>query len=131
MDKSGIRHGLKAATVILLLAVYIAGNASYGLFHQLFHGHESFISHSPDLEKDPCHRVIHHFEKDNVCKHDSHFAVNETYCQCDILCNPDQMTVLDPSRESVQPDTIIAVIITFAHVGEISLYHPSRAPPLA
>jgi hypothetical protein len=125
-----IRKGLKAATVILLLAIYIAGGTSCGAFHRLLHQDKSVISHSSEEEKDPCHRVIYHFEKDNVCKHDSHFSVKEKCGQCHILCKSDQITVWISSNESVAPHTLTSASLTFACLAQISFDHPSRAPPL-
>lgn len=130
MDINGIHDGLKNTAVILLLTIYMCGSAGSGLFHRLFHGHESLIAHTPELEKDPCHRVVYHYEKDNVCQHESHFGVYETCGHCDILCNHDQITVRHDSNQTAQPGTFISVTLTFAESGETFLHRPSRAPPL-
>lgn len=127
VDRGRIGDGLKTLSVILLLALYIGGNTSYGLFH----GHDSFQSHSVEKENDPCHRAIYHFEKENGCKHQSHFSKNEKCCECHLLCHSDQLIIRTSSTPFLNTDSIIRVVLTFSHLEGIFLYHPSRAPPLS
>ena len=55
-----------------LLFLYITGTISTDLVHQIIHSHADVELHSALNEKDPCHKVIYHHEKDNGCKHTSH-----------------------------------------------------------
>ena len=126
MEKCRIWEGLKPFAVILLLVVYIAGNTGYGLFHE----HERFLAHSTEEENDPCHRSIYHFEKNNACKHQSHFSKNEKCGQCHLLCHTDQIIVRSAYTLFVKAVFTIKVVLVFPHLEEIFLYHPSRAPPL-
>jgi len=121
--------GLKMNCGILLLAGYLAGNAVYGFIH-LLHGHQTLISHSADQEKDPCHRAIYHFEKENICKHNSHVATKEKCDQCYIFFHSDQMFVRNPAIPSDDFEFVISGVLTPTLLSDVSLHHPSRAPPL-
>jgi hypothetical protein len=64
---------IRALLVSGLMMAYLASAIDIDQFHQLLHGHQP-VEHSSDQEKDPCHRTIVHNDKEQGCKHDSHFV---------------------------------------------------------
>ena len=127
MLKNGrILEGFKALASILLLALYLASGTGYELFHE----HQSFLSHSAEEENDPCHRAIYHVEKDNACKHEWHLSKNEKCGDCYLLFHADQIIVRSSIAQSVNIAFNIKVVLALPNLQEIFLYHPSRAPPL-
>ena len=127
VENCRIWEGFKAVTLILPLALYVASGTGNGLFH----GHQSFVSHSAEEENDPCHRAIYHVEKDSACKHESHFSKNEKCCDLHLLSrHADQIVVRSSLTQFVDSNSVIKTVLTFPHMEEVFLHHPSRAPPL-
>lgn len=127
--KNRTRDALKTICGILLLTLFVAGNTSFGIFHQFFHGQETAVTHSPEQEKDPCHLAIYHFETESLCEHPSHLSGSEKCDQCHFLSCTDQITVRNVSGECVKIQDMINERFIAVHLKSISLQLSSRAPP--
>lgn len=75
---------------LLLLVFYIAGTSSLQILHVFTHDHEQAVTHSPEQEKDPCHRWIYHHDAAQSCDHDSHLVASDTGDMCDLVYHGDQ-----------------------------------------
>lgn len=75
---------------LLLLVFYIAGTSSLQILHVFAHDHEQAVIHSPEQEKDPCHRLIYHHDDAQSCDHDSHLVASDTCDMCDLAYHGDQ-----------------------------------------
>jgi hypothetical protein len=128
--KNALPDGAKSFPPILLLVIFLGGNTTSGLFHQLFHARDSSLLHSAQQEKDPCHRTLHHFEKKTGCKHQSHVRANEKCDQCHLLSHKDKVGCSNSLSEPIPTPSIINNIPAPHQLTGITLTLPSRAPPV-
>ena len=126
IGSSRIWEGCKSFILTLALALYIAGSTGYGLLHQ----HPSQVSHSIEAENDPCHKAIYHVEEEKACKHESHISKKESCCDCHLLFHSDQIIFRNSLAQSRNHQVFDGSILILSHPEEITLYHPSRGPPL-
>ena len=75
---------------LLLLVFYIVGTSSLQILHVFTHDHEQAVIHSPEQEKDPCHRLIYHHDATQSCDHDSHVGASDTCDMCDLAYHGDE-----------------------------------------
>ncbi len=75
---------------LLLLVFYIAVTSSLQILHVFAHDHEQAVTHSPEQEKDPCHRLLYHHDDAQSCDHDSHLVASDTCDMCDLAYHGDQ-----------------------------------------
>lgn len=122
------RKALNAFFAVALLLLYLAGNTGSGIVHQLFHGRQSLVLHTPAQEKDVCHRAIYHFGKDP--RHNSHVTVNDKTDRCHLLVHADQLAITIPSHQAPHRITVFLDNLTVAQIGPVSVERSSRAPPL-
>ncbi len=122
------QKSLKTLAAALLLLLYLVGNTSSGILHQLFHERQTAVSHSRTQEKDLCHRAIYHFGKDP--KHNSHFAVSEKSDKCHLFSHTEQISVRNLSSECCQPNPLLPEGLTHFQFSNTYVPLPSRAPPL-
>ena len=119
---------LKAFAILLLLGFYAAGNIEVDAIHQLFHASDS-VAHTPEVEKEACHRTIYHHEQLNGCAHDTHVTKVEQCSLCHVVFHIDQLTFSDSSCEFTQAGFTPSKEYIVSHVSETYVNLPARAPP--
>lgn len=126
----GFWKGFKAASILVLLFLYTAGNVQLESFHSVFHSLEKAL-HSAEQEKDPCHRAIYHDAKDEGCDHKTHVTAVKKCPLCHVVPFNDQLLTSDNTFESISfPDLLnssYAVILVANTADNL----PARAPPVA
>lgn len=124
-----MKRWLKALASVLLLALYLIGNAPVEVVHQFFHAHDVGVNHTEEQENDPCHRTIYHAEKQDGCVHKSHFTKVEKCKHCHVIIHVDQLTFSDHSIEYIPSDFTHGEIAISGSLSEIIVHLPARAPP--
>lgn len=128
--KNSLTESIKSLAVILLLLSYLVGTSSVEVFHQLFHNHERLTTHSPEQEKDPCHRSIFHHEKKGSCNHEAHILKIEKCPLFHPVTHNDHLVISSIACATIPSgsSTIAPLIVVELAASNDNL--PSRAPPL-
>lgn len=105
----------------LYSTIYIGWDMVHAHVHQ-----EVVVSHSVQVEKDPCHRSVFHGEQD---AHKNHFTAFKYCASCHVVSKPpafNEAIISLHDYSSVSEDTFGFSVCTAQQV--ISLFS-SRAPP--
>lgn len=122
------KEARKVFFAALLLAFYLFGNTGFGILHEFLHLNTSLVSHSPEQEKDACHRAIYHFGKDG--KHHFHITLTGKHDRCNLLLHVDQISLRSFQEISdSSPFFRVDRPVTFRFSDTFS-QRPPRAPPL-
>ena len=120
----------KVASAIILLLLFIAGNASIALIPQLIHDHIN-VEHTVEKEKDPCHNAIYHAGNDNGCRHGAHL-INIEKCElCDFTFQKEQVLQAISYLQSVQSYFYIINRAVIVNDQGVPIQLPARAPPFS
>jgi hypothetical protein len=93
--------------------------------------HEHVAVHSPEQEKDPCHRFLFHGDKEKGCSHKLHITKADKCKLCHVIFHNDHLTISEDVHRHTQDRSQLAVsgLSTFVFNNQI-LFSP-RAPPVA
>ncbi len=127
--RNGTAHSVKAALYIFLFAFYVAGTSQVEVLHELIHSHNNLISHSPEEEKDPCHRDVYHHDTEKTCDHHSHIVVTDKCELCDLIFYTDQILLSSVDSPSIHFLVVDFVFNSSDTVGTGHSINSSRAPP--
>lgn len=124
-----MRRGMGKVVAVSLLLLYIAGTSQLEWVHSFAHDQGQRVSHGDEQELDPCHRQIHHNDKEQGCDHDAHLIVSDKCQMCDLACQADQTIFCAVDFATAD---FLAYYIAFykGNPGSYrSLLSSSRAPP--
>ena len=118
--------------VMLLLAIYAAGNLEIASLHSLLHDSSGdSVTHTGKDENDACHQSIYHNLKSEDCSHKSHITALK---KCP-LCQLAIQTLHLAGRPAEEIMVSRAVVVAATHPGTIHacslLPLPARAPPVS
>lgn len=120
----------KVASAIILLLLFIAGNVSIALIHQLIHEHTN-VEHTVEMEKDPCHNGIYHAGNDNGCRHGAHLINIEKCDLCDFTFQKEQVLQAISYLQLVPSYFYINNQAVIVNDQGVSIQLPARAPPFS
>jgi hypothetical protein len=126
---SAMKRSIRQILTVALLALYIAGSSNINFLHTVVHHDDVVVAHSPEQEKDPCHRGIYHNDSAHASEHDSHVSVSHKCKMCDIAYHGDQTIFSDiefASQEFFNKHFVLRKISLDSHCDGLS---SSRAPP--
>jgi hypothetical protein len=95
-----VKRSTGQVLTLLLLVLYIASSSNLEILHSIVHEHDIAIAHSEEQEKDPCHRLVYHNDKQAGHHHDSHLFVPDKCKLCAVAFHGDQ-TIL-PNLASIK-----------------------------
>jgi hypothetical protein len=123
------KKALSRAATIALLALYAVGSLQVESFHRLIHGHDEAALHSPEQEKNDCHRLIFHNISEGSCHHKSHVTELKKCPLCQITVQ--QLHVTTHERFSFVPSnsSVTYEWLTPATFSGCRTHLRARAPP--
>src|SRR5688572_17696060 len=121
---------LRIFSALLLLLLYLAGNVQVESFHKVFHSFEQAL-HSPDQEKDPCHRAIYHDSKQEACDHKTHVTAIKKCPLCHIVPLNEEHIAVSHIFESFSSPSDFEKFSFSILITELSGNLSARAPPIS
>jgi hypothetical protein len=126
-----IGTALKTIGALLFASFYLVGANQLDSFHKTFHPQESYVDHSAKAEQDGCHRTLYHAEKNDGCKHNSHFVNFDKCTLCNHFFQSDHVVPNTSLSKYTNLKTAVAFALSGGFHADISNLLPSRAPPLS
>jgi hypothetical protein len=127
-----IGGAIQSLSILLLIVFYVTGNIQFEGIHQLIHAHKTAVAteHSTEQEKDPCHRSIHHGDKEKGCNHHSHILFADKCDLCDVIFYGDQELLPVFERTDITFVCNAYINQSFALVSPANKSRSARAPPI-
>lgn len=115
---------------LLLVILYVVGTSQLEFIHSFAHDHEALVSHTPEQEKDPCHRLIYHDDVEQGCHHHSHLIVSDKCQICDHVYHGDQNLSTNVSFSTLEFSQVQFCIYKQELDSYWAVISSSRAPPV-
>jgi hypothetical protein len=114
---------------IPLLFLYILSFETKEIHKILHHDRQQSLLHSPQKEKDPCHRKIFHHEE-NACKHKTHVTTSEKCSLCELAVHKEHWAAKNDTVTIIHHDSILNNTVIEFLTTDLSIHLSSRAPPI-
>ena len=116
--------------VLLVLALlYTAGSLQIDSIHRLIHKHSEREKHTPEQERNACHRVVYHNQSQGACEHPTHFSESKKCPLCNGTTSQAALISAGQQVTGILAAPLPARTILQSASREHPALLPARAPP--
>ena len=120
-------ESIKIFSMTFLLLAYLTGTNQF-IVNNFLITRASTVLHTPEQEKDPCHRTIYHYEK-HPCPHKFHLITGDNCDHSFLFSHSDAVLASHACREFVACECDYTEKLIAIRFDDANKLLPPRSPP--
>lgn len=129
-QKKQLKTAISGGFALIMLFIYLTGAIQFNILHASFHAHTQEELHSPENEKEACHKAIYHQDQAGSCHHKTHLVAHDQCSLCHLIVSMAQPLFQAVEDQLFVHNSPIQINRYLHYPQEIIFLLPSRAPPV-